>query len=159
MTIDISLIAIILNFILLMIVLNTILYKPLKKYFEERQNKIQNDIDEASKSLEKANKLVAENESKLKNAIEEARCIKEAIHQEAIEQAENIIKIAKKQEHDIILQTENKLVSMNKQAMKDLESQLTDIVIDLAGKVLTEKMDDKKDKELINRLLVERGKQ
>ena len=158
MTIDISLVAVILNFVLLLIILNAILYKPLKGFLSDRQKKIQSDIEEASKSIEKAYNLAQQREYELKNAIEEARNIKEAIRVEAENQAENIIKAAKEHERDIISQTENKLKTMSEQTMRDFESQITEIVADLTGKVLAEKIDDVKDRELINRLLANRGK-
>ncbi|MCL2063085.1 MAG: F0F1 ATP synthase subunit B [Candidatus Cloacimonetes bacterium] len=157
MTIDISLIAVILNFVLLLICLNAILYKPLKGFLSDRQKKIQDDIEEANQASIKANKLAEEREGELKNAIEEARKIKDTIRHEAENQAENILKAAKEQERDIVSQTENKLKTMGKNAMKDLEIQLTEIVADLTGKILSEKIDDTKDKELINKLITKRG--
>ena len=157
MTIDISLIVIILNFVLLLIILNAVLYKPLKSFLTERQNKIQNDIEEASKSVERANQLVVEKEGQLKNAMNEARSIKDTIRQEAETQADQIVLAAKIQEQEMLKQTENRLETMSKQAMIDIETQLTEIVADLAGKVLAEKIDGAKDKELITKLIAERG--
>jgi len=54
MAIDFSIIAVILNFVLLLIILNSLLYKPLSKFLADRQNKIQSDVNEANLSLEKA---------------------------------------------------------------------------------------------------------
>ncbi|MCK9328689.1 MAG: hypothetical protein PHY08_01000 [Candidatus Cloacimonetes bacterium] len=157
MTIDFSMIIVILNFVLLMIVLNNLLYKPLKQYFVDRQNKIQQDVNEASESIEKANQLVVKREDELKNSMEDARKMKDSIRYEAEKQAEQILHNAKLQERDTIQQTQNQLKELNKKAFRDIESKLSVIVANLTEKVLEEKIDSEKDKELINKLLAKRG--
>lgn len=157
MAIDFSLIVVILNFILLLIVLNNVLYKPLKKYLADRQEKIKNDVDEASQSIEKANQLVIQKEEELKNSMEEARKIKDSIRREAENQADKILHDAKLQERETIQQTQNQLNELNKKAMADIETQLSGMIADLTSKVLAEKIDVEKDRELINKLLAKRG--
>lgn len=157
MTIDFSMIIVILNFVLLMIVLNNLLYKPLKQYFVDRQNKIQQDVNEANDSIEKANQLVVQREEELKNSMEDARKMKDSIRYEAEKQAEQILHNAKLQERDTIQQTQNQLRELNKKAFRDIESKLSVIVANLTEKVLEEKIDSEKDKELINKLLAKRG--
>ncbi len=44
-TINYAFIIVILNFILLLVILNKLLYKPIKKFLEERQAKIEADLD------------------------------------------------------------------------------------------------------------------
>jgi F-type H+-transporting ATPase subunit b len=158
MTIDLSFVLVILNFILLLIILNNVLYKPLKAYFSDRQNKIKADIDEANQSIEKANQLVIEKDTELKNAFLEARNIKDKITKDAEIHAEKIIQSAKQTELDVIQDTEIRLKELNKKAKEELEFDLADIVIDLTKKVLFENMDAEKDRALINKLLAERGK-
>lgn len=157
MALDFSLIVVILNFILLLIVLNNILYKPLRNFLADRQKKIQSDVEEADISIQKANQLVAQREEELKSSMEEARKIKDTIRREAETQADNILHNAKQQERETIQQTQNQLKELNKKAMIEIESKLSDIVADLTGKVLAEKIDEKKDRDLINKLLAKRG--
>ena len=157
MTIDFSMIIVILNFVLLMIVLNNLLYKPLKQYFSDRQTKIQQDVEEASVSIEKASQLVLQREEELKNSMEDARKMKDSIRHEAEKQADQILHNAKMQERDTIQQTQNQLKELNKKAFIEIESKLSGMIVDLTEKVLEEKIDAKKDKELINKLLAKRG--
>ena len=157
MTIDVSLIFVILNFVLLLIVLNRLLYIPLKKYFTDRQTKIKDDVETAAKSIEEANKLVAEKEDELKKAFVEARNIKENIRKEAEELAENTKQAAMREGHEKIKQAEIHCEEFRRQTMENLESDLADIIVDLASKVLEVKLDSAKDKELILKLLADRG--
>ena len=157
MTIDVSIIFVILNFVLLLIILNRLLYQPLKKYFTDRQTQIKNDVETASKSIEEANKLVTEKEEELKKAFIEARNIKESIRREAEVTAENTKQQAIKDGLEKIKQAEIHCEEFRRQTMENLESDLADIVVDLAGKVLEVKLDSAKDKELILKLLANRG--
>jgi len=157
MTIDISLIIVILNFLLLVIVLNGLLYKPLKGYLQSRQKKIADDIAEAANGIQKAEQLVVERETELRKSMEEARHIKDSIKSEAEVHADKIIQAAKQTERDIINDTEYKIQEMSKHARTIIESDLADIIVDLTKKVLAEKMDSESDKQLIQRVLATRG--
>ena len=64
-SIDYTLIIVILNFIVLLAVLNKILYKPIKKFLEERKQTIANDMDGAKKSREDAEELVFQRQTHL----------------------------------------------------------------------------------------------
>jgi len=157
MTIDISLILVILNFLLLMIVLNGLLYKPLKSYLIARQKKIVDDIAEASESITKAEQLVAQREDELKKSMDEARHLKDTIKSEAETHADKIVQNARQTERDIINETEYKLQEMEKNARVIIESDLADIIVDLTSKVLAQRIDSQTDKELIARVLANRG--
>jgi len=157
MTIDMSFVLVILNFVFLLIVLNSLLYKPLKGYFTDRQTQIKNDLEEASKSVEQAKLLVIEKEDELKKAFVEARNIKDNIVKEAEQHAEKIILTARKTEADILADREYKLKELEKKTKEELENELSDIIVDLASKILAERIDGAKDKEMINSLLAKRG--
>ena len=157
MTIDISLVVVILNFILLMIVLNSLLYKPLKGYFTARQKKVEDDIMQAEQSIEKANQLVTQKENEMRLALDDARKMKENIRRDAETQAEDIIKVAKQKEHEIIAQEENKIRELHHQATIQIEAELSALIADLTARVLAEKIDSEKDKQLILKLLENRG--
>ena len=157
MTIDISFVLVILNFVFLLIVLNKILYKPLKGYFTDRQTQIKNDVEEASRSVEQAKQLVIEKEDELKKAFVEARNIKDNIVKEAEIHAETIVLTARKTEADILADREYKLKELEKKAKEELENELSDIIVALTSQILAEKIDGPKDKEMINRLLSNRG--
>ena len=88
MTLDLTFILVILNFILLMIILKKLLYKPLKSFLTDRQNKIQADVDEAKESLDTAKQLVLSREEELNKAIKESNKLKDDIRHEAERKAD-----------------------------------------------------------------------
>ena len=157
MTIDMSMIGVILNFILLLVILNALLYRPLRGFFESRQKKIKDDLDEAAKLTEIANQRVTEKNNELNNFRLECRSIKDRIVKDAENERDTILYNAKIKAHDLIQHAEYQIVEKNKRAEINLEKHLSEIIAELSGKLLAEKIDSQKDKELITRLLVKRG--
>lgn len=158
MTIDFSIVMVILNFILLMLILNKLLYKPLKNYLQDRQKQILTDMQEAKVSIDKANELAKQREEELKAAMEEARKLNLSIKLEAEKQAVEIINKAKQQEKDIIKQTDIRIEQEMKLALKNIEGQISELVCDLSAQFISSKIDKETDKKYIEQLIAERSK-
>ena len=156
--IDYTLIIVILNFVLLLLILNKILYKPIKRFLMERQKKISDDLDQAKDSREKAEQLVEEKGQELKTSAEEIRKMKYASKRDAESQATIIIKSANDQEKKILKDTEEQLKHEKEKVMEEIEDELTAMVSDLSSKFLSEKLDKKKDVNLIKKVISEREK-
>ena len=156
-SIDYSFIIVILNFVLLLIVLNKILYKPIKKFLDERQQKIASDLDEAKASRTQAEKLVEQKSGELKQSAEDIRKMKNAATSDAESKAKDIMKNAKEQEKRILQDTEEQLEIEKVKVMEIIEDELVEMVAELSSKFLSEKLDEKKDKELIKKIISERG--
>ncbi len=155
-SINYAFILVILNFILLLIVLNKILYKPIKKFLIERQKKIASDMDNAEASRQEAEKLVQKKENELKASAEDVRKMKKFAKRDAESQATAIVKNAKNQEKKILKDTEEQLVHEKDKVMKEIEGELTEMVTNLSSKFLSEKVNDKNDRNLIKKMLTER---
>ena len=81
------------QFILLMVILNVILYNPLLTIIEERKEYILTNLSEASKILAEANQLTTEYEQELDNVRKEAQLEitkSQKIHKEILEVELNI---------------------------------------------------------------------
>ena len=92
------------NIIVLYVLLRLLLFKPVKKYMEKRQEKIDTQMTEAAAAKKDAEKIKAEYDDKLANA--KAEC-------------ESILADGYKQ-----------------RAMDAAKDELTDIAVDMAGRVL-----------------------
>ena len=81
------------QFILLMVILNVILYNPLLTIIEERKEYILTNLSEASKLLSEANQLTTQYEQELENVRKEAQLEitkSQKIHKEILEVELNI---------------------------------------------------------------------
>ncbi len=157
-SIDVSLIVVIINFLLLLFILSKVLYKPLKDMLTQRREKVIADIDEANKSKEEANLLAQKKDEEYKKSVVDARELRDKIKKEAEFEAEKIIQDAYDNRKSIISETEQQLVNERIKVKKELESELANLVSNLSGKVLAEKLDSSKDEELINGILDSRSK-
>ncbi|MCD4829492.1 MAG: F0F1 ATP synthase subunit B [Candidatus Cloacimonetes bacterium] len=155
--IDYSLLIVILNFVVLLIVLNKILYKPITKFLRERQAKIADDMDQAVKSRDEAGQLVEQRKQDLKASTEEMRLLMSKTKHEAEDQAGDIIRQAHGQQKKILAETDALLITEKKKAMQELESRVARLIADVAGKIIADKMDEETDAALIEQLLKERG--
>ncbi|MCK4695661.1 MAG: F0F1 ATP synthase subunit B [Candidatus Cloacimonetes bacterium] len=155
-SINYTLIVVFLNFVFLLIVLNKILYKPIKKFLLERQKKISEDIDKAKESRENAENLVQKKEKELKISAEEIRKMKKIAKKDAEIQASGIIKQAKEQEKKIVKETEDQLIYEHEKVVSKVREELADMIASLSEKFLSTKIDEKKDDELLKKILSER---
>ena len=81
------------QFLLLMVVLNVVLYNPLLTVIEERKEYILTNLSEASKVLAEANKLTTQYEQELENVRKQAQLEitkSQKIHQEILEVEVNL---------------------------------------------------------------------
>ena len=154
-TINYAFIIVILNFILLLIILNKLLYKPIRKFLEERQAKIGSDLDNAEDSRKQAEKLVEKKNEELKLSADEIRKMKQASRHDAEKQASLIVKDAKEKERKILFETEVQLQHEKDKVMHAMEDELTRMVTDLSGKFLSSKIEKEQDIKLLNKLISE----
>ncbi len=152
-SIDYTIILVILNFVVLILVLDKLLYKPIVKFLHERQNEIAKDIEEAKLSKEKAKELAAKKEEELKKTVQEANVIKQKAKKEAQLTAEEILKEAHDSKKKIISDTEKQLEHEKEKVLKEVKGELAELIEKVSEKVIHEKLDDEKDAKLIDEIL------
>ena len=142
----------ILNFLILVGVLYKFLNKPLRKVVAERRAKIQEETDQAKRTLEEAGALRAENEATLRDFdAEKERMIAEARAQ-AEEAAEHITSEARKQAAVQSTIAERDLARQKQEALEALENDLVSLGLDLSRKTLQMLTDQDLEEKLLDRL-------
>ena len=138
-----------LNFIVLLVVLNAILYKPLTKLLTDREKKIQEGVENADKaeaSLKEARTVredmmksaKVESQGMLEKARKEGEGLKNSMMTEAQEQAKKIVDNG----HQVIALEKTK-------TMEELKAKTAKLIVQTAEKVIREKMDSSKDAKMI----------
>ncbi len=143
-----------LSFGIVLFILAKFAWKPILKSLRDRENTIDEALNEANKAREEMKQLHFDNEALLKEAKEErdgilrdARKIKESIIEEsknkANEEANRIVESAKESiQHEKMA------------AMTELKNQLATLSIEIAEKILKEELsEDKKQKEYVQKLI------
>ncbi len=148
--INATLIAQVLNFLILVVLLRVLAYKPVSRLLEQRSKKIQDSIDKAEADQKAAEETLVQYKAKLADANVKA--------QEIVEKAEKVAR----DEHDAaVLATKKEIEQMKATAAEDIQrerekiaAQLRGEVVSLslaaAGKVISKNIDNKENERLIN---------
>jgi len=99
------------NFLILLFLLNTILFKPLLKLFKERDDNTKGALDSANDMDREKDDVLAQIEEKLSGARTEARSIFENLSNEGLEVQKSSVQSA-----------QNESVEINKKARAELET-------------------------------------
>ena len=141
-------------FILLIFLLKKYAWKPILDAVNEREEGIKNALLSAEKAKEEMASLQSDNEETLKKArAERDSLLKEAreIKQQLIDDAKNE---AQSEAKKIISQAQETIQNEKKAAISDLKNQVASLSIDIAEKVLKEKLsDDKTQMNLVKALV------
>lgn len=141
-------------FILLLSGLRIFAWKPILNAVKNREASIKSALEAAEKAKEEMKKLLTKNEE----ILQEAKAERDQLMKEAKEVKEKIINDAKEKAG----LDANRLMELARQSIKnekisainELRQQVAILSVEIAEKILLEKLKDNKDqKELINRLI------
>ena len=141
-------------FVLLIFLLKKFAWKPILDAVNEREDGIKNALLSAEKAREEMASLQSDNEEILRKAIaqrdnllKEAKEIKQKLIDEAKEEANTEAK-------KIIIQAQESILIEKNAAILDLKNQVAELSIDIAEKILKEKLSDDKDQmNLVEQLI------
>jgi len=145
------------NFLLLLVLLRLVAYKPLLKVLEERQKYVANTIAHAENQRAEAEKIKAEYEAEMRRAREQAQAIIERATKAGEEQALNIIAQAKAEAERI---KEGALADIQRErekAIAELRDQVASLALLVAGKVIKETLDVQAHERLVQDAIKEVG--
>ena len=141
-------------FIALIFLLRKFAWKPILDAINEREDGIKSALESAEKARQEMASLQSDNEETLKKArAERDTLLKEAreIKQKLIDEAKNE---ANEEAKKIIVQAQETIVSEKNAAIVDLKKQVANLSVDIAEKVLKEKLSDDKDQMKLVKELV-----
>ena len=143
----------IITFLVLLSVMTKFAWKPILKMLEERESKIRIALEEADRARTEAAEMLKQNEKNLARAEEEykkmiqegkalAEKLKEDIVSKARQQAQQELKLAMEE------------IKRNVDAAKlQLRAEVADLAIKATEKILEEKLDEKRQKQLIDSVM------
>lgn len=141
----------------LFLIMSYKLFNPARKLLQDRQKRIQDDIDNASSDREEAQVLKAEYEAKLKNVDKEAEAILSETRQKALKNEAKIIEEAKLEASRIIARAQEEAELEKKHAMDDMKQEVIQIASLMASKVVAANIDTNIQNSLVDETLREMG--
>jgi F-type H+-transporting ATPase subunit b len=135
-SIDRSLIVQIVNFLILLFILQRLLYKPFLAKMEERSATIKKALEEAQAARAEAARQQEENEARLRAAYAEAAAVREQALKEAAEESRKHIAAAQAQARRLVDDTKAQLDAEVRRARDELRREVSDLAIAVAEKLV-----------------------
>lgn len=147
------LIAQIINFLVLFFVLTKFAFRPLIKMLDERSRRIEQSLEEAEKikkmhleATAQKEAIILEARHSAKDIISESKKQAEEVHQKLTTEAQN--EVAKMLESGRL-----SLAAMKEKMSQELQKEVGDLVVEATRKVMLGTVDQKVDREYVNRIL------
>jgi F-type H+-transporting ATPase subunit b len=137
------------TFLVVIIVIWFLILKPITKKMSERQNIIDESLDNAKKIQERVESSASECELKIAAAKKEATMILEKAHEETKVMKEDM-KMEAKKEIDVALDQAKKKITLEKEAaVHEVKAQAADLITSALEKILSEKVTSLEDKKIV----------
>ncbi|HEL2110459.1 TPA: F0F1 ATP synthase subunit B [Streptococcus suis] len=145
------------SFAILIILIRVFAWDRITGIFEERANKIANDIDAAEEKLTAASNLVQQREQELvQGRVEGQKIIQDAIERAKLEK-KRILEQAEVEIQGLKQKAQMEIEAEKREAQENLRIQVAELAVDLAGKIILEDLDQQAHSNLIDRYLDKLG--
>ena len=149
-TINSTLIAQILNFLILVFILKKLAYKPVVRMLKARQDRIQESLDKADADAEEADKLLAEYKAKLAEANVKAENIVLMAEKRASEEREAKRAEVKREIEQMRKAAKAEIDREREHAIEQLRTEMITLSMAAAGKIVAKNMDKSENEALIS---------
>ena len=156
--INMTLVAQVINFLILVAILTKVAYKPLMKILDERRAAIEGSIAEAQKEREEAEEMKAQYKAQLAQARGEAQAIVAKAERTAKESRDAILAEAKREQARLLAATREEIALERQRAVAELRREVVMLSTLAASKVLAENLDAEKNSALVERFIDELDK-
>ena len=147
----------IINFFLLLFIVKKYFKEPISKIINERKQKIEAELVEATKNKKESEQLLKNAEAQINISRKEAIEIVKAAQRKAEEEAHNLIKEARENRENILKTTELEVTKIKNDAKEELGKEVKNLAAELAEKIIKEKVDDVQEISLIDKFIAEVG--
>lgn len=141
------------NFAILAWVLWRYAYKPVFRILENRKKKIEKGIDDAEKAALKLQEAQQESKRIILEARQEAIQVLERAQSKGEERQQEIIKKAESEIGVIMEKERSKIAAEKNNSLTELKGEVASLVMISLQKFLENNLDDKKDKELVAKII------
>ena len=139
----------ILIFIVLLIILNKIAWKPLLSALHSREQGIKDSIDQSEKLKLEAQELLEQNKKILSEANTQSMKIINESREAANKLREELMSKAQDDSRKLIEQAKAEIKHEKDLAMSDLRNEVSDLAIKAAEKIIKDNLDESKQKKIV----------
>jgi F-type H+-transporting ATPase subunit b len=146
---DKSLLVQVVNFVILLLILQRLLYRPLLGKMEERTQAIQRSLQEAQSARAEAARQQEENAARLRQAHAEAASIRDQALKEAGEEQRRLVEAARAEAQRLVDSAKAQLDADVRRARDDLRREVADLATGVAEKLMRKSLRDEDHRRIV----------
>ncbi len=143
----------ILNFIILLLLLRAVAWKPITKALEAREESINDSLNRAEVAREEAHRILSSNQEAQEKAEAEAQRLLRESREYADRVKEEAMSKAEEESKRLLEQARKEIERSKQEALNELRSEVASLAIGASEKILREKIDADKQQTLIDEYL------
>lgn len=148
-SLDKSLIIQAVNFVILLIVLQRLLYRPLMAKMEERTHAIKRSLDEAQAARTEAARQQEENATRLRAAHAEAAAIRDQALKEAAEEQRRLVEGARAEAQRLVESAKAQMDADIRRAREELRREVADLATAVAERLVRKSLRDEDHRRIV----------
>lgn len=145
----------VLNFLLLLYLLNRFMFKPLLARMDERSTKIEKGLEDAEAAARDRELARAEREAAVTEARKEANEMIARANKIATDTRNEILTEARTEAEKVSTRAREEIVAEKDKAMAEIRGQVAELALAAAGKLIRREMDDPTQRRLVEEFLAE----
>jgi F-type H+-transporting ATPase subunit b len=142
-------------FLVLLVVLRRIAWKPLLAALETREKKIHDALEQAEHARHETERVVAENERRISEAIQRSEEIIQQARAEAEHSRQQTLETARTESRRIVEQGMRRLESEQRAAMQEIRGMAADLAIQAAARLVRSSLGEEQQREIVEQFLNE----
>jgi F-type H+-transporting ATPase subunit b len=156
-SLDKSLIVQVINFLILLVILQRLLYKPFLAKMGERTQAIQKSLDEAQAARAEATRQQEENETRLRAAHAEAAAIRAQAMKEASEEQKRLVEAARAESQRLVESAKAQMDADVRRAREELRREVADLATAVAEKLVRRSLRDEDHRRIVAEAITKVG--
>jgi F-type H+-transporting ATPase subunit b len=145
----------ILVFVVLLLILRKMAWKPIIDSIEERDKTIKDSLDQAARIQEETKRLTEEQNRILAAARSEANTLLQSSRQAADELRRKLEQSAQEEKARIVASAQTEIEASKRAAMSELRKTTAELSIQIAEKLIQSNLDEPKSRALVDKLINE----
>jgi F-type H+-transporting ATPase subunit b len=156
-SLDKSLIVQVINFLILLVILQRLFYKPFLAKMGERTQAIQKSLDEAQAARAGATRQQEENETRLRAAHAEAAAIRAQAMKEASEEQKRLVEAARAESQRLVESAKAQMDADVRRAREELRREVADLATAVAEKLVRRSLRDEDHRRIVAEAITKVG--
>ena len=148
--INATILAQILNFLILVVLLRAVAYKPVARLLQQRSDKIKGDLDKAEADRKAAEQTLEQYKVQLADAHKKAQDIVDKANVTARQEHDAAVAETRKEIERMKATAQAEIENERNRAFDEMKSQIVSLSLAAAGKVVSKNIDTKENDRLVN---------